>query len=1012
MRSRARISLLGLLMVAAITSIATISPAAQAAFGVQEWFAATCNASHVSCKKAPPAEEVAKAHAEGYAKAGGHPDFGITDFRLKQIGEEPDGAPVTHIRVDVAPGLSTDPQAVPQCKPEEFGTKEVAEGVFEPPKCSEETKIGTNEVEVYVATLKKTVALSGTVYNLEPPVGRASEFGVAIGLAALGKGGVFAHTLIEGDVEWGAEPQGTGKADYHDFFEIKVSPSLPLIRSRLTFTGNVGSPGFITIPTACTGVGPQTTTALHLTSEKGEVAGATYTTPIGAEECDKVPFEPAFRLKPGTSQSDAPDGIATELEVPHPPNSSEIDASQLKTAVVTLPEGMTLNPSAARGLQACTPEQIGIRTTNPVTCPGASKIGTVRIDTPNLPPGSLQGNIYLGGPSSGPITGPPYIVYLDAESARYGVSVRLKGETVPNEATGQVTATFSENPEQPLGNAILSFNGGALAPIANPLACGTATAGTTLTPFTSPFAPSKSPSSSFAVGGCASPVPFSLGQSTSNAPSTGGAFGNTSFTFNLARADGQQYLSQVKTVLPAGLVGAIPAVTLCGEAQAQSGACPLSSQIGTATVTSGAGPEPYPFSGPVYMTGPYGGAPFGLSIPVPAAAGPFNLGTVMTRVAIGVDPHTSRVIATSSPLTRIVKGVPVRLKSVSVTVNRPNFLYNPTNCGALASESVLSGFTLLTGGVTATQNLSSPFQVSSCGALAFTPSFSVATASNASKANGASLQVSVAQAPHQANIRSVVTALPVQLPSRLTTLQQACPQATYAANPFSCPAGSNVGTATATTPVLPAALSGPAYLVSHGNAAFPDLDLLLEGSGVRVILEGNTDIKGGITTSTFASLPDVPVSSFKLTLPMGPHSALAAYGNLCAQPLVMPTTITAQNGAQVKQNTNVSVTGCSGAAGGRGCIRVLRRSLAHHMLKLTVRVCAAGRLNARGRYLQSASRKLRRPSTITLKLPLTRAGLRALNTHRPLRIRVQITLLPRRRGERRSTATTAVAFKR
>jgi hypothetical protein len=339
-----------------------------------------------------------------------------------------------------------------------------------------------------------------------------------------------------------------------------------------------------------------------------------------------------------------------------------------------------------------------------------------------------------------------------------------------------------------------------------------------------------------------------------------------------------------------------------------------------------------------------------------------------------------------------------------VTVNRPNFLYNPTSCAPLATNSVL------TSTFGATEALASPFQVTGCGALGFTPSFTASTSAKATKAGGASLRVNVSQPPHQANIRSVVTSLPVQLPSRLTTLQQACPEATYAANPFSCPAGSNVGSAVVSTPVLPGTLTGPAYLVSHGGAAFPDLDLLLEGDGVRVILEGNTNIKGGITTSTFAALPDVPVSSFSLTLPMGPHSALAAYGNLCSQPLVMPTTITAQSGAQVKQNTTVFVTGCARASGS-GCIKVVHRKLVRHVLKLTVRVCAAGRVTASGKYLKSASHKLRRPAVTTLKLPLTRAGLRALHRHRPLKIRVRITLLSSRRGEHRSTATTAVAFK-
>ena len=228
MRSRARFSGLGMATAAALAFAALLAPQAQAGFGIQEWFAATCNAEHPNCKKGPPAEEVKKAHEEGYAQAGGHPPFGITEFRVKtEAGGKPEGSPVTHIRVDVAPGLSTDPEAVPQCTPEEFGTKEVAEGLFLPSVCPKTTVIGENKVVAYIEGLGE-VPLQGTVYNLEPPPGRASLFGVAIeGIP--GAPGLFAHTLIEGDVEWGAEAAGTGKADYHDYFEINVSPKLPLL---------------------------------------------------------------------------------------------------------------------------------------------------------------------------------------------------------------------------------------------------------------------------------------------------------------------------------------------------------------------------------------------------------------------------------------------------------------------------------------------------------------------------------------------------------------------------------------------------------------------------------------------------------------------------------------------------------------------------------------------------------------------------------------------------------------
>jgi hypothetical protein len=992
--------LVGLVTASMVTLVGAFAPAAHATgtLGVKVWEAGTCATEKPMCTYA----SVQAKHSDAYTRAAGHPPWGITTFELnstenlitKQL--EPKGAPLKRVRVDVPPGLASNPQA-----PLNPGTHQKCSiAQFEASACPEGSEVGTDEAKVFVGGAD--VEAKGKVYNLEPQPGEPFPtlkfepipllFGIAITFKTPLNEIVLERSFLEGHVAW--------FGDYHEYFEINnLSEKTPILKSQLNFNGHAGG-NFITLPSECS---PTQISYLEVESWTGEGKGVRTPTqpPLGVEACDKVPFEPTTEVKPETSQSDAPDGATTEVKVPQYAGEEEINSADVKDAHVTLPEGLTLNSAAARGLTACTAAQIRIGSQEPVICPAASKVGEVTIET-DLPAKSLTGNVYLGAPSGEPITGPPYTIYVDAESARYGVSVRLEGQVNPNPVTGRLETTFLKNPQLPFSDFILKLNGGPQAPLANPLACGAAATEWTFTPFTGLSAFSSS--SPFAITGCPSPLPFVWGQSTGDQPSSAGAFGNTSYTFNLARTDGQQYLSQVKTVLPAGLVGAIPSVTLCGEPQARSGECPASSRIGTATVGVGAGSEPYPLSAPVFMTGPYGGAPFGLSIPVAAVAGPFNLGTVMTRVAIGVDPHTSRVIATTSPLTTIVKGVPVRLKSVSVTVNRPNFLYNPTNCGPLATDSVLTSTAL------ATQSLSSPFAVSGCGALAFTPSFKASTSAHPSRANGESLQVNVTQPAHQANIRSVVTQLPVQLPSRLTTLQQACPEATYASNPFSCPAGSNVGSATATTPVLPGTLSGPAYLVSHGGAAFPDLDLLLEGSGVRVILVGNTDIKRGITISSFATLPDVPVSSFSLNLPMGPHSALAAYGNLCA-PLVMPTTITAQSGAQIKQNTRITVAGCAGSAGA-GCIKVLRRKVASHTLKLTLRVCAAGRVKASGKYLKGATRKLRKASTTTLKLPLRSGGVRALHRHRPLKIRVRITFVPTRRGERRASATTAVTFKR
>ncbi len=577
---------------------------------------------------------------------------------------------------------------------------------------------------------------------------------------------------------------------------------------------------------------------------------------------------------------------------------------------------MTLNPSAAHSLETCSPAQIGIGRTNPVTCPAGSKVGTVTIET-DLPPHSLAGNVYLGNPAGGPIGGPPFTIYLDAESI-YGVSVRLQGQVEANRGTGRLEATFLDNPQLPFSDLSLTFNGGSRAPLANPLACGTGQVESLFTPYTG--GPAALGSTPFTTTGCPNPLPFSLSQSTQTSNPNAGAY--TDFTFDLARADGQQYLAGLTTTLPAGLIGAIPSVQLCGEPQAQAGTCSPASEIGRATVTAGSGSEPYAFSGPVFLTGPYGGAPYGLSIAVPAIAGPFDFGAVLTRASIGVNPHTARVIVTSS-LPTIVGGVPLRLRTIDVAIDRPNFMFNPTNCSALATDSTL------TSTFGATQSLSSPFQVGNCSALQFKPSFKAFTGAHTSKLDGASLRVSIVQPAHEANISSVYAQLPKQLVSRLTTLQKACPEATFAADPVDCRSlGAEVGSATVTTPVLAGHLHGSAYLVSHGGEAFPDLDLVLEGDGVTVVLTGKTDIEHGVTSSTFASIPDVPVTSFVLSLPVGPHSALAANGSLCARKLIMPTVITAQSGARIAQNTRISVTHCRARPAKRG--RKHRHKRVHH----------------------------------------------------------------------------------
>ena len=1062
MRSHVRVSLLALIVSACVVVVAPVAQAAEP-FGIKEVFAANCNVS--TCGEYPEFGGTPLKNSELFTQAAGHPLAGITAFKVNTEGTFPNEVPagiatggiVTHVRTDVGVGVATSPEAVGKCSMEQFGDKEAIPrtGFYAAPTCAAETEIGINKVVVAVFNKKHEfqgdAPIEGKVYNLVQPTGRASDFGVALKLpipltgAALkegfeeaeaegakpGVGGFpslpeqafleaqqyYAHTLIEGGVEWGSESAGTKQGDYHDYYEIEVSPQLPLISSRLTLFGSIGTTGqggFITNPSSCTGTGPKTTTTIHVTSAAGEGAKGAYGGPLGTEGCkgespfSAVPFEPKFSLASGPeeSQSDLPDGITTNLSLPHDPSPKGIDTSQLENAVVTLPEGMTLNPSAARGLEACTPAQARIHSeTFGVACPSASKIGTVALEVPTLPPGSLTGNIYLGGPESGLIRGgteakPEYTMYVNAESKRYGVDVRLEGTVTPNPTTGQVTATFVKNPEQPFSSIALKFNGGALAPIANPLACGTATASTNLTPYTGTAA--QTPGGSFVVdsngkGGACAATPFALTQTTVNQP-PGNAGAKTSYTLNLNRTDGQQYLAQVKTTLPEGLVGLIPTVPLCGEPQASKGECAPASQIGVVGVEAGSGPSPYAFAGQVYLTGPYGGAPYGLTIETSGVAGPFDLGSgpcncVLSRGTLNVDPYTARVTATTN-LPTIVKGVPLRLRKVTVNMNRQGFLINPTNCGVLATE------TTLTSTLGAEQKLSTPFQVGNCKALSFKPKFGSATSAKTSKANGASLETTINMPAGNANIKSVLVQLPKQLPSRLTTLQKACPEKTFANNYNECPPGSFVGGARANTPTLPGKLTGPAILVSHGGQAFPDLDLVMSANGVRVILVGNTNIKNGITTTNFATPPDVPVSSITVNLPTGAHSALTANGNLCANKLVMPTTMVGQNGTTFKQSTTIKVNNCP--------VRIAGQKVIGNTAYLTVQTFSPGRISGSGADLATVARHLNQAQkSASLQVPLSSAGRRH---GRPFSTRVRVGFFPKKKGAPTSVAYATVRF--
>jgi hypothetical protein len=669
--------------------------------------------------------------------------------------------------------------------------------------------------------------------------------------------------------------------------------------------------------------------------------------------CEKLDFSPTVNVTPDGTAGSTPTGLGVDLHVPQETTENPVGLAEadVKDTTVTLPAGVQISPSASDGLQACSISQIGFTgfkeldpsrepgvqtpqfTASAPSCPNASKIGTVKVKTPLLEH-ELEGSAYLAAPQNfaGPLENPfgsLVSMYLVAEEPIAGVLVKLAGKVVPNPQTGQLTATFENTPALPFSDFKLEFYGTDRAPLATPSLCGTYTTDAVFTPWSG--TPSVTPTSNFNIGSgpqvegpkgietlaCSNPLPFAPTLESGTTNIDAGAFSTLDTTFS--REDGQQSLSSVQLHYPNGISGLLDGVKLCPEAQANAGTCGPESEIGETTISVGLGNDPFSVTGgKVYITEKYDGAPFGLSIVNQAKAGPFVLQEgrpVVVRAKIEVNPITAALTVTTDPpgsphaIPSIIEGIPLQIKHVNVTINRLGFTFNPTNCTP----------TQITGTADSTEGASSPvsipFQVTNCASLKFEPKFVVSTSGKTSRAKGASLHVNLTYPSgaigKDANIAKIKVDLPKQLPSRLTTLQKACTNAQFEANPAGCPADSRVGQAKAITPLIPVPLEGPAYFVSHGGAKFPELIMVLQGYGVTLDVHGETFIsKAGITSSTFSTIPDAPVGSFELTLPEGSDSALAANGNLCKSKLSMPTAFVAQNGAEIHLSTPVTATGC------------------------------------------------------------------------------------------------------
>jgi hypothetical protein len=902
------------------------------------------------------------------------------------------------------PGMIGNPSAIPKCSSSVFTQQALKRLGFE---CPDDTVVGVATSIVNTVTFNKAervpAAVTEPVYNLEPAAGEPAAFGFPTPSAAgvvlhtsVRTGGDYGVTVGTSDITqllafvgsqvtfWGdpSDPRhdrqrGTGclvggisegAAREAEYIKTGIESSCPL--------SETGQP-FLIMPTACVEA-PRSSVEGDSWSEQGVKPLGEYTfldgegDPFRFDGCNRLNFEPSIVVKSDSEQASTPTGLQVDVHVPQDAglNPAGLAESAVKRIEVALPEGVAVDASGADGLEACSEALVGYlpsQSTPPNElhftsalpepleqgvnfCPDASKVATVKIHTPLLE-NDLEGSVYLASQDANPF-GSLIAMYLVARDPVSGVLVKLAGQVALNESSGQLVARF-ENPPLPFEDAVLEFFGGSRAPLGNPALCGSYTTTASITPWSgNPPADISSPA--FAVtsgpggGACAEPLAFSPSLTTGSLNLQAGGF--TPFTTTMSREDGQQSLQSIQLKLPPGLSGTLTGVALCGEPQANEGTCGAESLVGETTVSVGLGSTPFSVKGGrVYLTGPYQGAPFGLSIVNPAKAGPFDLeqntpcDCVVVRAKIEVNPLTAALTITSDNtgphrIPTIIDGIPLQIRHVNVTINRPGFTFNPTNCEPQAITGTL------TSAEGASQSLSVPFQVTNCAELQFAPKFAASTTAKTSKVNGASLNVKLTY-PNtppgtQANIHSVKVELPKQLPSRLTTLQKACLASVFEADPAACPPHSIVGTAKAITPILPVPLTGPAYFVSYGSAKFPELVVVLQGYGVTITLHGETFIsKTGITSSTFKTIPDVPVGSFELTLPQGPYSALAANANLCTNTttlnkqvkththghthttthkiktttplnLQMPTSFTAQNGTTLHQNTKITVTGC------------------------------------------------------------------------------------------------------
>jgi hypothetical protein len=895
-------------MAAALAAVAMLVAAfgagSASAIGISKWEAGTCTTA--SCTYAGPASEF-------FALAAGHPPIGATDFTVSATGKEDQ---TKRVKVELPEGLNVNPQAVPQCPVETFKTNEA--------ECAG-SKVGVSEVTSEVELIEGTGIkipvgpLPFDVYNLVPSNGEPGLF--AFHVTALGI--INEYVYLETAIEWAG--------DYHESFFINNIESFPpLGRDRLVFNGqaggfNGGGGSFLTLPSPCNA---NSSSVLELESQAGSIAGPQVTTPalpdmaVPITGCQNAPCQPSVAAT-ASGPTDSSSTITVSLGIPQHLNATEINTSTVKSANVTLPAGVGLNPATAPGLKFCPDGAFPLHSKAPVGCSPETQIGTVAIEAPELPPGSLKGPVYLAEQKSRvPQSGSEYRVFFNAESARYGVQVREEGKVKASPTTGQLTAEFSELPQVAFSSATLTFGPQQKHPIpvlSSPPICNS-TSTSTAVPWSTGATTGTSPTQlnlTQAPGGgpCAKTLaerPFT--PTVTAKPATAKAAAYTPFSLNISRNEGQQEIKGFNLTLPPGATANISEVPYCqpkefnnatylsGVEEQKNWSCNSKTEIGAATITAGTGSTPLKIDGRVYLSGPYMGAPLSAVVITPAVAGPFDLGNVVVRAPLNLNPETGQ-ISTSAEIPDVFGGAKLDIRSINVNLNRKQFTLNGTNCNKNATTGSISG-----GGGDPTNSaawsqaqVNVPFQGSGCEGLDFNPGLKVQLFGQTGRTKHPKLKATLTTTEGQANTALASVGLPHSIFLDQASLGTVCTRPQFAAE--QCPAKSRYGFARAWTPLLSHPVEGPVYLRSSNNT-LPDMVADLKGQ-VSIVLDGRIDsFKGGIRT-TFGSIPDLPVSKFVLTLPGGKHGLLQASVNLCEKPVKGVIRLQGQNGKTVTRHPSI-----------------------------------------------------------------------------------------------------------